>query len=401
MQRSCLAIGLAAWLVGCGDAKSPGAGSGGAPASGGAGGSTASGGSTSSGGSGGDLTVTGGTTSAPTGGRATGGSPGAGTGGKSTDPSVLTEQPAVIDELKLDASRVYWLEGHNRILSLPLDGGTPSVVYASTTPGKYEALHIALDATRLYFTDQGAREPMKPRGLFSIPLDGSAERTLLVTTTTIDNLTVAGDSVYFTANDCIARIGTSGGAATALVRNINTDTPLVVHAGYVYFWYAPDATVMQNIYRVAIDADKGPLIPDAGGGGAGGAAGTGGTAGTGGAPAIAAEQLSMTTRYSELILSPQVDEGYVYWSIYDELYRYPIAGGSQEKFGTLSSGSIDLLLVDQGDIYWGGGSLQQFVVGGDSNTRVVTGLQGIHGVAVNDSHIFVTDGRLLRKVPRP
>jgi hypothetical protein len=386
--------GLAAAILGCSDSKAPDGGSGGAVARGGSGGDEVTGGR------GGSMSATGGTQS-PGAGTTAGGS--AGSGGKAADPSVLTEQPESIDELKLDASRVFWLEGHNRILSMPLEGGMPSVVYASTTPGKYEALHIALDADKLYFTDQGAREPMKPRGLFSIPLDGSSERTQLITTASIDNLTVAGEYVYFTANDSIARISTSGGAATALVRNINTDTPLAVHDGYVYFWYAPDATVVQNIYRVATDADKGALVPEAGGaagaGGGGGTAGTGGSAGA--AAGIEAEQLSNTTRYSELILSPQVDEGYVYWSIYDELYRYPIAGGQQEKFGMLSKDSITLLLVDHGDIYWGGGSLRQFVVGGDSHTDVVAGIQGIHAVAVNDSHIFVADGKLLRRVPRP
>jgi len=75
--------------------------------------------------------------------------------------------------------------------------------------------------------------------------------------------------------------------------------------------------------------------------------------------------------------------------------------GMQEKFGVLSKGSISLLLVDHGDIYWGGGSLQQFVIGGDSNTNVVTGLQGISAVAVNSTDIFVADGKLLRRVARP
>ncbi|MEI9949971.1 MAG: hypothetical protein WDO74_13570 [Pseudomonadota bacterium] len=396
MRRTWLALGLAVAVGGCSESKSSGPGSSGAPASGvsGAGGS---------GGSGDSPSATGGAAS-PTGGAAVGGS--AGVGGKALDPSVLTQQLVAIDELQLDASRVYWLEGHNRILSIPLDGGTPSVVYASSTPGKYEALHIAIDASKLYFTDQGVfRDPAKPRGVFSIPLDGSAERTQLITTTTIDNLTVADGYLYFTANDSIVRMSTSGGAATALVRNINTDTPLAVHDGYVYFWYAADATVMQNIFRVSVDSDKGQLVPDAiGSGGAGGGGGAGsesGSAGTAGSPAIAAEQLSNTTRYSQLSLSPRVDEGYVYWSIYDELYRYPVAGGSQEKFGVLSKGSISLLLVDHGHIYWGGGSLQQFVVGGDSNTNVVTGIQGINALAVNDSYIFVADGKLLRRIARP
>lgn len=392
-KRTYLAVVLAVAGFGCSDSKASDTASGGALARGGSGGEEVSGG-------GGSESSTGGANS-PTGGAA--GS--AGFGGKAADPSVLTEQPISIDELKLDASRVYWLEGHNRILSMPLEGGTPSIVYASTTPGKYEAQHIALDADNLYFTDQGMRDPMKPRGVFSIPLDGSAERTQLITTATIDNLTVADGYVYFTANESIVRMSTSGGTATALVRNINTDTPLAVHDGYVYFWYAPDATVVQDVYRVSIDADKGPLVPDAGGsggaGGGGGPGGTGGTPGAAGSPAIEAEQLSNTTRYSALVLSPQVDEGYVYWSIYDELYRYPITGGAQEKLGMLSKDSITLLLVDHGDIYWGGGSLRQFVVDGDSNTNVVTGVQSINAVAVNDDHIFVADGKLLRRVTRP
>gem|GEM_PF-6219878 len=361
-----VALGLV-MLVGCSDSKSP--------APGGASGSAGS--VQGSAGEGVGFGGAGGRAGGPsaTGGATVGGN--TGVGGKALDPSVLSEQPGNIDELQLDASRVYWLEEHNRILSIPTEGGKPSVVYASTTPGKYEALHIAIDDSKLYFTDQGVRDfgtpdPTKPRGLFSIPLDGSSERTLLLTIGYIDNLTVADGYVYFTANDSLARISTSGGAATVLVRNINTDTPLVVHDGYVYFWYAKDATVVQNIFRIPLTTDKGPLLADAGeagGAGGGGDGNTGGMAGVAGSPAIAAEQLSATTRYSELILAPKIDKGYVYWSIYDELYRYPVAGGTQEKFGMLSKGSIDLLLVDQGDIYWGGGSLNQFVEGGNSNTR--------------------------------
>src|SRR5689334_16894721 len=128
-----------ALFSGCSDSK-PGAAVGGASSSGGSssstGGSSGGGSSSNSGGakaSGGVSSSTGGAVG------------GAGTGGM-LDPSVLSERAVAIDELKLDASRVYWLEGHNRILSLPLAGGTPSVVYASTTPGAYEALHLALGA---------------------------------------------------------------------------------------------------------------------------------------------------------------------------------------------------------------------------------------------------------------
>ena len=110
MRRSCLVLSLSVWLMGCGDSKSSGAGSGGAPASGGTGGTT-SGGSTSSGGNGGNMTVTGGTTSGPTGGRATGGSAGAGasTGGKVTDPITKARfRPTASSPSTIHAGRIYY-----------------------------------------------------------------------------------------------------------------------------------------------------------------------------------------------------------------------------------------------------------------------------------------------------
>ncbi len=96
-----------------------------------------------------------------------------------------------------------------------------------------------------------------------------------------------------------------------------------------------------------------------------GAAGGWTTAGGG------AEQISDNTRSSELILAPAVDEGYVYWSIYDELYRASVGGGLAEMFGTLTLGtSARLLLADQGSLYWGSGSLFEYAFGGVSNTSV-------------------------------
>jgi len=55
----------------------------------------------------------------------------------------------------------------------------------------------------------------------------------------------------------------------------------------------------------------------------------------------------------------------------------------------------------QTDARQGRGSLNQFVMGGDSNTPVVSGIRGINAVAVNDRYIFVADGQLLRRVARP
>jgi hypothetical protein len=395
-----LVIGL---LAGCngdkgGNETESKAGSGGAAATGGASGAgtAGTGGAEPSAGRGGSAGKAGGSGGTP--GGQGGSSAGAGaSAGMEADPSVLSTEPESIDELELDDERVYWLEGHNRILSIPIEGGTPSVVYASTTPGEYEVLHIAIDDERVYFTDQGNRDADKPRAIFSVPLDGSGERQQLgeaLTNFGIDSIAVDDDYVYFTANDSIARMPTSGGAATALVRNMSVEPPLVVHEGYLYFGYAAAAGDVAQVYRVAVDTDAGPLLAD-GGAGAGGEGGTG-TAGAG------AEQISDNTRFSQLILAPAVDEGYLYWAIYDELYRVPVTSGPAEMFGTLKFGtSAELLLASQGSLYWGNGSLFEYVFGGDSNTSVVVAKQGIRDVVMNDDSIFVADGKLLRRVDRP
>jgi hypothetical protein len=399
-----LVIGL---LGGCNGSKPGGAaegnaGSGGAATTGGASGAgtAGAGGSEPSAGRGGGAGTAAGGGGTPGGQGGASGGAGA-SAGMAADPSVLSTQPESIDELELDAERVYWLEGHNRILSIPLGGGTPSVVYASTTPGEYEVMHIAIDDVRVYFTDQGNRDADKPRGVFSVPLDGRAERQQLGETLmnyAIGSIAVDDGYVYFTANDSIARMPTSGGTATALVRNMSVDTPLVVHEGYVYFGYAAAAADVAQVYRIAVSADAGPLLAN-GGAGAGGSSGGEGGAGTVG---VGPEQISDNTRFSQLILAPAVDDGYVYWAIYDELYRAPVSGGSAEMFGTLTFGtSAELLLAAEGSLYWGNGSLFEYVFGGDSNTSVVVSKQGIQDVVVNDDSIFVADGKLLRRVDRP
>jgi hypothetical protein len=386
------------------DAGAGKSGSGGMVASGGASGAGTAGTGTSAsagqGGSAGRAAGSGGTF-AGQGGASAGA---AASAGMEADPSVITAQPESIDELELDAERVYWLEGHNRILSVPVAGGTPSVVYASTTPGEYEALHIAIDGERLYFTDQGNRDAQKPRGVFSVPLDGSAERMELLAAPNYGLGSIAVDDgyVYFTATGIIARLPTSGGTATALVRNLTVDSPLVVHEGYVYYWYAPDASGVEQVYRIPVDADAGPLLDDPSAGAGGSAGASSGEAGAAGASGSQPEQISNNTRFSELILAPHVDQGYVYWAIYDELYRVSVDGGAAEMFGMVEFGtSVRMLLADQGSLYWGNGSLNEYVFGGDSNTIVVSSKQGIRDFVANDDSIFVADGKLLRRVDRP
>jgi hypothetical protein len=413
MRLKALGFVMVALLVGCNSDKPDDEASGGRS---GSGGMSASGGATDAGtsGSGGSAGTTGGSggtagKAAGSGGSASGqgGASGgaAGSAGMDMDPSIIVTEPQSILELELDDERVYWLEQFNRVMSVPVGGGTPSVVYASDVDDQYEVMHIAIDDERVYLTDQGElRNAEKPRGVYSIPLDGSGEREMLVGAPTnylVGSIAVDAGYVYFMASNSIARVPTSGGPATVLVPNIYVDTPLVVHEGYVYYWYAPAAGDVSQVYRIPVDANAGPYLD--GSAGAGGSAGaSSGEGGAGGEASIEPEQVSNNTRFSELILAPKVAENYVYWAIYDELYRVSVDGGDAEMFGTITFGtSVKLLLADQGSVYWGNGSLFEYVFGGDSNTSVVPSKQGIRDVVVNDDFIFVADGKLLRRVDRP
>ena len=95
-------------------------GSGGSVTSGGASGAgkSGAGGTTAGAGSGGGAGKAGGTggTLAGQGGSSAGA---AASAGMDNDPSILASEPVEIDELELDAERVYWLEGHKDILSVP------------------------------------------------------------------------------------------------------------------------------------------------------------------------------------------------------------------------------------------------------------------------------------------
>ena len=59
---------------------------------------------------------------------------------------------------------------------MPLAGGTPSVVYASTTPGEYEALHIAIDSQKLYFEWRKPKE--KEPSTYVVSREGGDPRKL-------------------------------------------------------------------------------------------------------------------------------------------------------------------------------------------------------------------------------
>jgi hypothetical protein len=417
MRSKALGLMVVALLASCssdkqGDDGTGGkAGSGGSSASGGASGAGTSG----TGGSAGTVAGNGGTAGTTAGsggvsggqGGASGGSGGgaAGSAGMDTDPSIMVTEPETIEELELDDERVYWRGRFNRVMSVPIGGGEPSVVYSTDVDDRIEVMHIAIDDERLYFTDQGeVGNAEKRRGVYAVPLDGSAERELLIgapTNALITHLAVDAGYVYFLAGNSIARVPTSGGSGTVLVPDISVESPLVVHEGYVYYAYAPSAGDVSQVYRIPTDANAGAFMDGSAGAG-GSSGGSSGDAGAGGASNVEPEQISNNTRFSELILAPKVDENYVYWAIYDELYRVSVNGGDAEMFGMITFGtSVENLLAADGNVYWGSGSLFEYVFGGDSNTSVVTAKQGIYDFVVNDDSIFVADGKLLRRIDRP
>jgi hypothetical protein len=67
----------------------------------------------------------------------------------------------------------------------------------------------------------------------------------------------------------------------------------------------------------------------------------------------------------------------------------------------VSNDSITLLYVDRGDIFIdASGGLDRYVIGGEA-TRAVASLQGIRTLIANATHLFLGDGKLIRRVARP
>jgi hypothetical protein len=328
------------------------------------------------------------------------------------DPSVIGTATNAPEDLCIDATYLYWSENHQRILRMPLAGGMMTPIVPAPASSGGQIWHFAIDSTGVYWTDQGGGL-QKAGGVYAAPIDGSGAPVLLTHATGPLNLSVDNGYVYFTFQNGIARVRTTGGNQTILVQGTDVETPIFAFGGFVYLAYPVNSTNTEQVYRVPVSPSTGPA--DAGGAGDGGVADGGPPdGGDGGGPPLVGEggileQFSVNGRFSTLYLGTRADLGNIYWSVFDELHYRNSDGSAQVDLGQVSDllqptngGSIDLLVPYNGDVYWRSDQTQlwKFVAGGSPRQPLASSSNVILGVAVNDTYVYFADGVRIRRLPR-
>jgi hypothetical protein len=314
------------------------------------------------------------------------------------DPSLLATAANPVDDLRIDATYVYWSEKQQQVLRMPLDGGPSKVIIPAPASSGGQIWQIAIDASNVYWTDQaGGRQ--NAGGVYAAPLDGSGAPALLAHATGPLNLSVDGGYVYFTFQSGIARVSTSGGPATILVEGLDVQTPILAYNGFVYLAYPANSPQVEQVYRVAGDSSA-----DTSDGGDGGDGGSAPLVGDGGV----LTQVSMNGRFSTLILAPRADLNDIYWAVYDLVFRWDADAGTQTLLGQvsdplnpMSGGSVESLVPWKGDVYWtSSGDLWKFAAGGNPRQHWAAANGTIGGMAVNDQYVYFSDGPRIRRVSR-
>jgi hypothetical protein len=318
------------------------------------------------------------------------------------DPSVIATAANAVQDLLIDAMYLYWSEKNQKILRMPRDGGPMNAIVPAPASSGGQIWHIAIDSSNVYWTDQGGGMP-NAGGVYAAAIDGSGAPVLLANATGPLNLSVDGGYVYFTFQNGIARVSTSGGNRATLVQGTDSQTPILAFGGFVYLAYPVNSTSVEQVYRVPVDSSPGPTDAgdagpvDAGDGGGRPLVGDGGVL----------EQFSVNGRFSTLYLGARADQGDMYWSVYDEVHRRNVDGSAQVDLGQVSDllqptngGSIDLLYPYHGDVYWRSDGIQlwKFAAGGNPRQQLAYG--SILGVAVNDTYVYFADGVRIRRVSR-
>jgi hypothetical protein len=323
------------------------------------------------------------------------------------DPSVIGTAAQAVEDLCIDATYIYWSENHQRIQRMPLAGGTIAPIVPAPASSGGQIWHFAIDSSHVFWTDQGGGV-QNAGGVYAAALDGSGAPVLLTHATGPLNLSVDNGSVYFTFQNGIAQVSTSGGNQTILVQDIDVETPILAFGEFVYLAYPVNSTSVEQVYRVPVSPSTGRA--DAGGAGDGGPV----DAGDGGGPPLVGEggileQFSVNGRFSTLYLGTRADLGNIYWSVYDEVHRRNVDGSAQVDMGQVSDplqptngGSIDLLLPSNGDVYWrsDGTQLWKWPAGGNPRQSFASSRDGILGVAVDDTYVYFADGVRIRRLAR-
>lgn len=267
-------------------------------------------------------------------------------------PFLADPGSGVIEHLQIQGTNLYWIGGYHRIVKASLDGTAATTLYAAPLHDSYTVAiaDIALDDSNVYYTYDGDGDYAN-RGVFQLPLVGASAPIKLTSTqnpnvTIPGAITVAGDDIYYSESSTILHVKTSGGAVTTVVqdRGSPNDSTLVIMKGYLYFTMLVGTSGRDDVYRLPVGVAA-PVAVDAG-------------AADGGGAAIAPEKVSLVPGNYSIQLGQRVDQGFLYWGVFNTVYRTDGNAPAAEMFTAGSSlqptetGLGGCLLPYDGIMYW-------------------------------------------------
>ena len=293
--------------------------------------------------------------------------------------------------LQINGEYLYWLSGNSKIARARVDGTGATTIYTYDTKDSYvvELGAIAVDDSHVYYTYSGSTSA--DRGLYMLPLDGSAAPTKVVSATSPYGVALEGSDMCFEdSGDVRCLTKQSNTAMTVMHGGVDYRTNLLVHGGYVYFPAAASSTDAEQLYRAKVDK---AVVGDAG--------------------LAAAEQISVDPGRMEILLSPVVDGDYIYWTTSAEtVYRWSSSGGTAAAVATIAIATEiqtappphDVLYVTGGTIYWvssgmmsGSTVYKQAVTNG---TRTVVAGGGVTAMVANTAYLFGTSSQGILRYAR-
>jgi hypothetical protein len=256
-------------------------------------------------------------------------------------------------DLVLDATHAYVITSGNegKVLSIPLDGGTP----ATLAEHQVWPMAIAVDASNVYWAIGT---------VYKLPLSGGTPVSLIPTdvltsmTITPHSLAVDGDSVYWTqpglSNDDVAtvmKVSIDGGTPVTLASVPDSDPYGIAVDRENVYWANGADSMGRRVMKVSIDGGE-PITL---------ASGSGSTFGFG------------------------IDATHAYWTAFvgtasSAVMKVPLAGGTPVMLATGTAQPMDLAL-DGVSVYWTNASTSQTFAGTPGTDGTVMAVPRVGGDA--------------------